>query len=128
MRDLRFRAWDKKEKKWLFGYEYPNLGGFSLLGEVVLMGELATIKIEKWKDIEVMQYTGLKDKNGKEIYKGDIVKEYRFNYTIEWNPDRLCWARTSMIRNEKRFRNLYCDDVFEVIGNIYENKDLLKGE
>lgn len=39
MREIRYRAWDSVNKEWLFGYNSPNLGGFSMFGEVVLMGE-----------------------------------------------------------------------------------------
>lgn len=72
MRQIKFRAYDKVEKKWLFDYE--KLGGFSLIGEVTLMGQLNTVPIDQWKYIEIMQFTGLKDKNGVEIYEDDVIR------------------------------------------------------
>ena len=88
-----------------------------------------------------MQYTGLKDKNGKEIYEGDIIsykalKEKRkdkiFRNVIEWAnySGTLGW----IIRgNDKRvYIPLNSNQVFnhniEIIGNIYENPELLKGK
>lgn len=74
-KSYKFRAWDKVDKKWLFGYEYPNIGGFSLIGEVVLMGELSSIPLNKLiDDVEITESTGLKDKNNIEIYDQDILK------------------------------------------------------
>lgn len=150
MREIKFRAWDNKKKEWLMGYEMPNLGGFSLFGECVLLGEWSGI-LDKFlfgrdgyspDDLVVMQFTGLKDKNGKEIYEGDIVSG--FIDTLHGH-----WAMTgSVFFDHSGFRLKVIDgdpnrearvnffdfigsdgSVFEgmkVIGNIYKNPELLK--
>ena len=142
MREIKFRAWDNAEKKWLLGYEYPNLGGFSMFGETMLFNEWSSIinrfilqqKDRKPKDLILMQYTGLKDKNGKEIYEGDIVKA---SYEIMVHHESDTWG-SGEFKNHKgivRFTNgsfwiedqclIGGMDTVEIIGNIYENPELL---
>ena len=134
-----FRAWDNKKKEWLLGYELPNLGGFSLFGEVMMMGEWAELLSSRFpneiEEIEVSQFTGLLDKNGKEIYEGDVVRfgnlgdegtgEYRLG-TVEWCNTccagfRLQW---SGFGNNER---LGTQENIEIVGNIYESPELLTG-
>lgn len=138
-KQLRFRAWDKHEGKWLFGYEYPNLGGFSLIGEVVLFGELAKFSLDYYQHIVFMQTTGLKDKFGKEIYEGDIL-EFKnelgrhHKYTV-FSVDGGLAINThkSDFGKETQFYDA-CADMqtsqwikqCAVIGNIYQNADLLQ--
>jgi len=140
-REIKFRAWDNKNKKWLLGYEYPNLRGFSLTGECVMLGEWASVfemflfekNGLKWDDLKIMQYTGLKDKNEKETYEGDIVKTgygvgsvifVNSCFMIQWLDDKESYVELLISRKFPHVRK--DDDMFEVIGNIYENNELLK--
>lgn len=132
MREIKFRAWDTEKKEWLFGYEYPSLGGFSMFGEVMMMGEYAELLSnyfpQRIKDIELMQYTGLKDKNGKEIYEGDVI-EYEDQWwsrdgdnnreEVKWNDENASYAHFAA-----GDWTVGPDEV-EVIGNMYENPELL---
>ena len=141
-REIKFRAWDDKNKKWLLGYEYSNLGGFSLIGECVLSGEWGNVFDtflfnkygKKWEDLKIMQFTGLKDKNGKEIYEGDIVI---YNRGIgNWTGQRMSTTHEIVFTDEvfafvMKYGSSYIklrkhwNYIYEVIGNIFENPELL---
>lgn len=142
MRPIKFRAWDKKENKF---YEY---GGLTMLldlsGGIGLYGDEDGMKSGLWEHeyygakeceerFELMQYTGLKDKNGVEIYEGDIIQ-----YDCE---DGIAVAEVLFeeSESENKFMSGFAVKVieikdypkgedenpidFEVIGNIYEGKN-----
>jgi len=123
-RPIKFRVWDKRENK---GMSTQNMLYDAQLHHF-------------WQDFvdypgyELMQYTGLTDKNGKEIYEGDIV-QYNQNssydnmdFIAKWSDDKLGFIFQSnsgeQLVNQtphlNRFKHL------EVVGNIFENPELLK--
>lgn len=136
-RQLKFRAWDNHEKKWLMGYEYTNLGGFSMFGECMLMGEWSSVvnrfilqqHDRKPEDLIVMQFTGMLDKNGKEIYEGDVLQMDKYNQGV------ITFRSGAFLYNEEPIGfgvdgwDTFISEVKEpygvVIGNIYEHGDLL---
>ena len=123
MREIKFRAWLKEEK--IMG---EVLGIDILHKEIFFSNEDANCyEHTDFKDIELMQYTGLKDKNNKEIYEGDIVK-LRANHGIgvvkyydEWGAFVIEYIKP---RPLAVLGNYYKENI-EILGNIYENPELL---
>lgn len=125
MREFKFRAWNTFERKWEFGYEYPNLGGFSLTGEIVLMGELNSVSLDTLLHCVIfMQYTGLKDINGKEIYEDDVleINNKKGVVIFESGCYFLLYDKVSPMDYLFDLKNINKT----IIGNIHENPEILK--
>lgn len=129
MREIKFRAWDKtQERMWLnVQNAYDTLEQHCCededcectdeKGNFICLMCSSFQEVLRDENLTVMQYTGLKDKNGKEIYEGDIlIDENAHSMEVVWNSARC------------RFDPVpFCWHVFEIIGNIYENPELLYG-
>ena len=123
-REIKYRAWDKKHKGYINGF---NMYGFST-GQGAPKRTLHRFS-DEWnmEDVELMQYTGLKDKNGKEIYEGDIYHQGDKNilYVVAWHDTGLTGKQ---IRANSYAGLGYWKERIKVIGNIYENPNLLDQE
>ena len=129
MREIKFRAWDKFSEKWLDLEEYVIDPEDGAVGEVSVY-EIVDVNY----DAILEQYTGINDKNGVEIYDGDLVKLHvvilspddkvgvvkytpEYGYSLYFGSNRMArqeyWAS-----GEKH--------TLEVIGNVHENTDLLE--
>ncbi|MDU6797134.1 MAG: YopX family protein [Streptococcus agalactiae] len=120
---LRFRAWLKKEQK--MDNEIDHISW--LEDELYCIGDGITYMVSA-EDLVLMQSTGLKDKNGKEIFEGDIVKMSKDVYS-EPTYYEVVRHRGGAYRLESKkhgcelwLRHADC----EVVGNVYENPELLE--
>ena len=128
MREIKFRAWLKEDEK-MANVETMDFTDKSI--QYLKRSEIINVYIlrrESFDDVELMQYTGLKDKNGKEIYEGDILffRDENMKYIVVWQ-DAAFIIKSIEIRkySEKMY---WLDDTeicCEIVGNIYENKKLL---
>jgi len=115
MREIKFRAWDKIINEWVY---------FTLEELCNEVGDFSIMK--NW-----CQYTGLKDKNGREIFERDIVKWFNeADNVFELGKvimNFYSWVAHTINKGQFTFFDAHFEGVeFEVIGNIYENPKLLK--
>ncbi len=119
-----FRVWHKEKKHM---YENVAIG----VGESKIGYKLSGKKRYMWEDttrIEVMQCTGYKDSNGKLIFDGDIVKfGKRGNqlYTVKWDDYRFLFAKKGNKRLQDKFAQWKSVGYVEIVGNIFEDPELV---
>ena len=122
MREIKFRVWDKEDKK------IREVTFINFYDEFVRLDEKAdgSSIVRKLGEFELMQYTNLKDKNGNEIYEGDILLfDNAFNdrkCEVKWREEENSWS--VYYNYEKGFYQKLKSDC-EIVGNIYENPELL---
>lgn len=137
-REIKFRVWHKQLKslhhlngfiKYGEGWGYKT-GGDHLKFYEMSFGERGFMKVLE-SDIEMMQFSGLLDKNDKEIYEGDIIRSLSsYNqpiiHSIIWDDDSVSFRAAYQSGNSSMSKKWIDEFQKEVIGNIYEHSDLLK--
>lgn len=126
MREIKFRAWDKELK------EYININNIAIdptNGDVIELGGYELLDVIHFAVLE--QYTGIKDKNGVDIYEGDYIRTKSNIYEVEWFNTAFWAIPDSGHGSSQPISRLYeYEDGtayrIEVVGNIHEDIDLLE--
>lgn len=125
MREIKFRVW-VKDRKEIFEVVLINYVSKNVTYILERIGHSLNIRDSEFNDIELMQYTGLKDEYGDEIYEGDIVTLHNSRYKVIFNMEQARFVlRDDKFEMEIPFTNNN-NERMEIIGNIYENPELME--
>ena len=130
MREILFRGKRMDNGDWVYGY-YVHIGPVSCQRAYIIPEYASSLYVNEVDPSTVGQYTGLKDKNGKRIFEGDIAKVLQgkdkdIAYVGFENGAFMLYPKTGNIYERTLWEYWYNDWDVEVIGNIHDNPELLE--
>lgn len=127
-REIKFRAWDKEKKQMisLRDFDTSYAEGAHLIFGCEAYDHCYPDDVKLLSEYELMQFTGLKDKNGKEIYEGDIVRCGNYQAEIIFNKNIASFRIQYTALSGNLANDVIYGHDWEVIGNVFENTELLK--
>lgn len=129
-RPIKFRAWDRTKNRWFYppGMMDSHPGDFSMTGD-------GRVYIEGvYQDVALCQFTGLTDNNGTEIYEEDIIADAGgWSYHVRWNDGAFVRDRSAQLQGMRELHgwerlHQAGTTMMEVIGNIFQNGDLINAK
>lgn len=126
MREIQFRAWENGQM-----YYQVQAGGFKDTAPTIYVEKNNVYEwVNSTSENPVMQFTGLKDKNEKEIYEGDILQHHKYKEIVEvyWQQDSCGFCLKSDGGTWNAFLGGLCSKHIEIIGNVWEHPHLLAPE
>ena len=131
MRDIRFRAWDYEFKCWRFGWLTKLVEGGRRFFAIICDDEDEILtRYYIHNESSIGQFTGLQDKNGVDIYEGDILlipnAGFKFNFVVGFDENQGSFRCRLTTSDDYYSEHIYGVDNCKVIGNIYQNPELLE--
>ena len=129
MKEIKFRAWDDVEDLMYYTGEETDIIFYFDDNGIVAEKILGDYETEKLPYLKYMPFTGLYDRKGTPIYEGDIAKSGKRLFVARWNNDiaSFVWEPLDGKSSYPCF-NVGTVKNVEIVGNIYENPELLEGE